>query len=98
MIGRAMAWTRADPRGKLAVAWLVHLILCIVFFTAQVGAGPAEAARLLTLFYVLPVLVPVNGWVLRQRHRSLLWLLFHIAGLGLVPILIALLAKPGRPE
>jgi len=41
--------------------------------------------------------VPINGVVLRQRHRSLRWLLLHTVGLGLVPLLVALLARPGRP-
>lgn len=93
---RSLTWLHADPRGKLVVAWLVFLLLIITFYAAEVGEGPAEATRLLTLFYVWPVLVPVNGIVLRQRHRSLRWLLFHIVGLGLVPILVALLARPGR--
>jgi len=94
---RRLTWLRTDPRGKLVVAWLVFLLLAVVFFTAEVGEGPAEATRILTLGYVWPVVVPINGVVLRQRHRSLRWLLLHTVGLGLVPLLVALLARPGRP-
>lgn len=92
----AVTWLKTDSRGKLVVAWGIHLLLSIIFFAAEVGEGPTEAIRLLTLFYVWPVLVPINGVVLRQRHRSLAWLLFHLAPLGIIPLLVALLAKPGR--
>ena len=35
----------------------------------------------------------VNGWVLRRKGRSLNWLWFYLAGLGLVAVGVALLAK-----
>lgn len=92
----AVTWLKTDSRGKLVVAWGIHLLLSIIFFAAEVGEGPTEAIRLLTLFYVWPVLVPINGVVLRQRHRSLRWLLLHVVGLGLLPILVALLGQQGR--
>ena len=42
---------------------------------------------------------PVNGWVLRARGRSLAWLLLYpVAGMGIVPITIALLSRPGQPK
>jgi uncharacterized membrane protein YhaH (DUF805 family) len=93
---RGITWLRADPRGKLVIAWAVLLLLTIVIFAVELGQGPADALRVLTLFYVLPVLVPINGVVLRQRRRSLWWLLLHLVGLGLVPVLVALLARPGH--
>lgn len=93
---RRLIWLRTDPRGKLVVAWAILLLLSITVAVLEVGEGPAAAMRLLTLLYVWPVLVPVNGIVLRQRRRSLLWLLLHLVGLGLVPLLVALLGHPGR--
>lgn len=91
---RSLTWLRTDPRGKLVIS--VLLFLALVLALTAGGVDSATAGRSLGLFYLLPVLVPVNGIVLRQRHRSLRWLLFHIVGLGLVPVLVALLARPGR--
>ena len=41
----------------------------------------------------------VNGWVLRRKGRSLNWLWFYLAGLGLVAVAVALLTgRHRKPE
>lgn len=48
---------------------MLTLLLTIFGFSVE-GAG-----RLLGMFYFLPVVLPMTGWVLRKRGRSLKWLL-----------------------
>lgn len=94
---RSIVWLRADPRGKLLVAFLLLLVAIPVLLAA--GFDLAATQRALVLFFIWPVLVPINAWVLWRRHRSLLWLVFHFLGaLSLIPILVALLASPGKPR
>ena len=39
------------------------------------------------MFYFLPVVIPLTGWVLRKRGRSLKWLLLW--PLAIVPFFVA---------
>lgn len=92
---RGLAWLRSDPRGKLVIALAVFLLLSLTLPAA--GIDPRGAGLPILVGYVWVVLVPLNALVLRRRKRSLAWLLFHLAGaLSLIPIGVALLARPGR--
>lgn len=43
----------------------------------------------------VPALFIANWQVLRRRNRSRAWLLLWIIGLGIIPLLVAVLARPG---
>lgn len=95
---RMFTWLHADPRGKLVVAFLIALVL-VVMAVAAPTPDAYETRLWVGIIYVWAVLTPVNGWVLRKRHRSLRWLLFQPFGiLAFIPVAVALLASPGRQK
>ena len=92
-----MRWLKESPRRTLLLALAGIPIVLAVLVAA--GKPFEDAAAITGLAFVLPVVVPVNGWVLRARGRSLAWLLLYpVAGMGIVPITIALLSRPGQPQ
>jgi len=90
-----MKWLKEHPRRTLLLALAGVPVLLLVLLA--VGKPLEDAAAITGLAFVLPCLIPVNGWALRRRGRSLAWLLFYpVAGLGIIPLLLALVARPGR--
>jgi len=90
-------WLIRDPRGHLVLALLVLLsaALVLILLSMLTGGDPWNAAQYLGFAGAVGLAV-VNGHTLRQRRRSRWWLLLYLVGLGFVPLLIALLARPGR--
>ena len=84
-----MKWLKRHPRLVLAAVWALFALTLFVFQTTDcswlilVAAGGA--------------LLATNGMALRQRQRSQTWLWFYIIGLGIIPLLVALLAPSQQP-
>lgn len=84
-----MTWFREHPRTTLIVAWALFALSCLAVATTDI--------TLLVMVAAGGALMAVNGFVLRQRHRSLMWLWFYIIGAGIIPLLVALLARSQQP-
>lgn len=84
-----MKWLKGHLRLVLAVVWALFALAIFVFQVTDCSWLLVAVAG--------GALLATNGMALRQRQRSQAWLWFYIIGLGLVPLLVALLAPSQQP-
>jgi len=82
-----MTYLKGHPRAALGIAVAVLAALLLVVAITRDHLMTAAV-------YSWVVLLPVTGWVLHTRGRSLWWLLFSPFGiLSFVPMTVALLGE-----
>ncbi len=88
-----MKWAKGHPRGTLVIGIAIVAVAQLAIMT-----GAFDTSMVMALVFVpYAVLAVINGWVLKLRGRSLHWLWFYVLyswGGALVPVLVALFAKP----
>jgi hypothetical protein len=92
-----MKWIKGHPRGTLTIGIAGVALAQFAIITGAFGTYTVMAL----VFVPYAVLAVINGWVLRLKGRSLHWLWFYVLyswGGALVPVLVALFAKPAQAD
>ena len=90
-----MEWIKGHPRGTLAVGIAAVALAQLAIMTGAFGTSMV----MVLVFVPYAVLAVINGWLLKLKGRSLHWLWFYVLyswGGALVPVLVALFAKPAQ--
>jgi len=84
------AWLKAHPRETLALSLLGFPV------SGAIAQLDWRATMLWLVFVVIwtGVVALLNAWVLETKGITRHWLWLYLIGAGIVPVLIAVLAKP----
>ena len=83
-------WMKAHPRETLALSLLGFP------FSGAIAQLDWRASMLWIGFLLLwaGVVALINAWVLETKNITRHWLWLYLVGVGIVPVLIAIFAKP----
>lgn len=79
-------WFRRHLNWTLILGWFGA-----AFIVALISVGLQD--WFIPVVFGLFAVVAVNSWVLQEKGRSWLWVWLYLVGLGIVPLIIALVSR-----